>query len=67
MTIHVNGQERELSSALLVGDLVDEVIPRGREGVAVAVNGVVVRRTTWNDVVVADGDRVEVLVAVQGG
>lgn len=67
MTIHVNGQPRQLGAAMSVGELVDDVVPRGRAGVAVAVNGTVVRRASWDDVAVADDDRIEVLVAVQGG
>jgi sulfur carrier protein len=35
--------------------------------VAVAVNGTVVPRSTWDDVALADGDSVEVLTASQGG
>jgi sulfur carrier protein len=36
-------------------------------GVAVAVNGEVVPRSTWPDRRVAHGDRVEALTAMQGG
>lgn len=38
-----------------------------RRGVAVAVNGEVVRRADWPAHHLADGDRVEVLTAAQGG
>ncbi len=67
MTIHVNGEPRDLAAEQTVGSLVDDVVPRGRDGVAVAVNGVVARRVTWDEIVIVDGDRIEVLVAVQGG
>lgn len=36
-------------------------------GVAVAVNGAVVRRAEWPAHALADGDVVEVVTAVQGG
>jgi sulfur carrier protein len=36
-------------------------------GIAVAVDGVVVPRAGWGDFAVADGARVEVLTAMQGG
>lgn len=36
-------------------------------GVAVAVNGEVVRRATWPEVILADGDQVEIVKATQGG
>lgn len=67
MTITLNGEERELDPATSLGALVDDVRPAGRRGVAVAVNGAVVRRRQWDDVELRDDDRVELLVAVQGG
>ena len=36
-------------------------------GVAVAVDGEVVPRTVWDTFAIADGARVEVLTAMQGG
>jgi sulfur carrier protein len=39
----------------------------GQDGVAVAVNDEVVPRRAWSATALADGDRVEVLTAVQGG
>ena len=36
-------------------------------GVAVAIDGEVVPRGRWDDVALADGARVEVVQAVQGG
>jgi sulfur carrier protein len=39
----------------------------GQGGVAVAVNDEVVPRRVWSATALADGDRVEVLTAVQGG
>ncbi|OKI96733.1 thiamine biosynthesis protein ThiS [Streptomyces sp. CB02058] len=38
-----------------------------RSGVAAAVNEAVVPRGEWSATLLADGDRVEVLTAVQGG
>lgn len=67
MTITLNGEDHDLAPATSVGDLVDEVRPAGRTGVAVAVNGAVVRRVLWDEVQLHDDDRVELLVAVQGG
>lgn len=37
------------------------------EGIAVAVNGTVVSRSSWDEHILADGDRLDVLTAVQGG
>lgn len=67
MNVTVNGQERTVDPDTTVGDLVEEVAGRrdGR-GIAVARNGEVVRRDDWDDAV-DDGDRLEILNAVQGG
>jgi sulfur carrier protein len=42
-------------------------LPRQFSGVAAAVNGEVVPRSSWAGTVLRDGDRVEVVTAVQGG
>jgi sulfur carrier protein len=66
MRLTVNGRgldaDRELSVEALV-----ETLTKARRGVAVAVNGTVVPRSTWATEQLADGDNVEVLTATQGG
>lgn len=66
--ITINGEPRDLPAPLAVAEVVSELTggapPRG---VAVAVNGEVVPRAAWPSTTVADGDRVEVLSATQGG
>lgn len=66
MIVHVNGGARELAAGSTVAVLVGE-LAGGRAGVAVAVNDTVVPRAAWPTTVLDDGDRVEVLTAVQGG
>jgi sulfur carrier protein len=68
MTVHVtvNGEPREIAAGTSVGDLVAAVTGLA-SGVAAAVNGEVVPRRTWPGVRLRDGDRVEVVTAVQGG
>lgn len=63
MNITVNGEAavHEGTLAALVADSVPD-----RAGVAVAVNDEVVPRASW-DRPLADGDRVEIVRAVQGG
>lgn len=64
--VWVNGERRELPDGSGVLDALAAVgLPRA--GVAVAVDGEVVRRVDWPAAVLADGARVEVLTAVQGG
>ncbi len=66
MQLTVNGTSREVTGDLSVGALVAE-LTAARRGVAVAVNGEVVPRSTWATAGLRDGDRVEVLTAAQGG
>jgi sulfur carrier protein len=68
MKIVLNGEPRELRSSATVVDAVDASgAPESRDGVAVAVGGEVVPRSSWADRTLAEGDQVEVLQAVQGG
>ncbi len=66
MTVLVNGEPRELSDAVTVAEIVRTFTDEER-GVAVALDGEVVPRADWATTPVADGHRVEVLRAVQGG
>jgi sulfur carrier protein len=66
MRIEVNGEPRELDDATSLGALVDARID-DRRGVAVAVDGEVVPRAEWDQVLLVDGARVEIVGAVQGG
>ncbi|MCI4062732.1 sulfur carrier protein ThiS [Micromonospora sp. R77] len=66
MRLIVNGAGRELPGGSTVADLVRAVTDQ-RRGLAVAVNGEVVPRGGWPATLLADGDRVEVLSAAQGG
>ncbi|GIF12306.1 sulfur carrier protein ThiS [Actinoplanes teichomyceticus] len=66
MRLMINGRFQDRSGNCSVAALVAEIIDAHR-GVAVAVNGTVVPRSTWAQVDLADGDSVEVLTAAQGG
>ena len=45
----------------------DESAPPNRRGFAIAVNGNVVRKDKWVATMLADGDRIEIVRAMQGG
>jgi sulfur carrier protein len=66
MNVVVNGDSFELADGATVAAAV-RLLTSAASGVAVAVNGEVVRRSAWDSTPLADGDRVEVLTAVQGG
>ncbi len=67
LTIRVNDQPRTLVAATALVDLMRELGLEGRKGVAVAVNDAVVPRVAWSTQRLADGDRVLVIRATQGG
>jgi sulfur carrier protein len=66
-TISVNG-ESEALAARTVAELVAEKseLPAGR-GLAVALNGTLVRRADWAATPLKPGDAVEIVRAMQGG
>ena len=63
MTIIVNGEAREIGPGAVVADL----LPPGPCGIAVALNEAVVPRAEHATTVLAEGDVVEIVTAVQGG
>ena len=65
-TVTVNGQTRHLASGTTVAAMVREWCPSHR-GVAVAVNGEVVPKSTWELTEVAPSDAVEIVTAAAGG
>ena len=68
MRIVLNGEQHELGERASVRDAVMAAgAPDEGRGVAVALDGEVVPRGRWDDVPLADGARVEVVQAVQGG
>jgi sulfur carrier protein len=64
--VTLNGKERDIEKDGSVGSLIALIGARA-EQVAVAVNGVVVRRVDWEGTAIRDGDVVEVVRAVGGG
>ncbi|MFI1099932.1 sulfur carrier protein ThiS [Streptomyces melanogenes] len=65
-TVSVNGEMRDLAAGTTLDVLVATLTP-APAGVAAAVNETVVPRGEWPRTTLGDGDRVEVLTAVQGG
>jgi len=65
MTIRLNGENKE-TPARTIAELLAE-LQAPETGVAVALNGAVVRRAEHQDTPLQEGDEVEVIRAVQGG
>jgi sulfur carrier protein len=66
VTVLLNGEPRGVPDGHPLDELVAG-LTAARSGVAVAVNQAVVPRAHWAGTRLAEGDRVEILVAVQGG
>ncbi|MFD6279280.1 sulfur carrier protein ThiS [Streptomyces sp. NPDC060209] len=66
VSLSVNGEHRTLPAGTALDTLV-AALTTAPSGVAAAVNEAVVPRGQWSATVLADGDRVEILTAVQGG
>jgi sulfur carrier protein len=68
MRVVLNGEPHELREGATVVDAVQASGAHdSHAGIAVAVDGEVVPRGRWDDQLLADGQQVEVLQAVQGG
>ncbi|MFF4042610.1 sulfur carrier protein ThiS [Streptomyces sp. NPDC001816] len=66
VTISVNGERHQVAPGTALDALV-KTLTRAPSGVAAAVNETVVPRAQWATTALTEGDRVEVLTAVQGG
>ncbi|WP_407520545.1 sulfur carrier protein ThiS [Methylobacterium oryzisoli] len=70
MRLTVNGEPRDCEAetldALWRQETADLDLP-GPQGFAIALNGAVVRRGDWAQTRLAEGDRVEIVRAMQGG
>lgn len=66
LSVTVNGEHRAFPGGTTVADVV-AALTAAPAGVAVALNDSVVPRGAWRATEVDDGDRLEVLTAVQGG
>jgi sulfur carrier protein len=67
MNISVNDKIKAVAGSMTLTGLLHELGLAERRGVAVAVNDVVVSRSAWPSHALADGDRVLLIQATQGG
>jgi sulfur carrier protein len=66
MELKINGESRPFSSPLTVAELVAVLNHTGKR-IAVERNGEIVPRGRHGETLLADGDRIEIVVAVGGG
>lgn len=68
MTIELNGERIELEEGSSIAAAVERAgAAAQRRGIAVAVDGEVVPRGAWERIGLREGQRVEVVGAIQGG
>ena len=63
----INGENRESTAATVAALLAEENVPLEAKGVAVALNGALVRRTEWQGTALSAGDMVEIVKPFSGG
>jgi len=66
ITVTVNGEARQFEAALRFEQLVERLGLAGKR-IAVERNGEIVPRSQFSTRALADGDRLEIVVAVGGG
>jgi sulfur carrier protein len=70
MMLIINGRARESASTSVAELWHEETSALNLEspkGYAIALNGGVIRKDAWSRTVLADGDRIEIVRAIQGG
>lgn len=66
MRVYINGESKEVQGTPTLAELITQLdLPAAR--IAVELNREVVRRSDWNNTVLHDGDRVEIVHFVGGG
>ncbi|MDP3635791.1 MAG: sulfur carrier protein ThiS [Azonexus sp.] len=66
MSVTINGESRAFDHAPTCADLVSELRLAGKR-IAMERNGEIVPRSQFADTLLADGDKLEIVVAVGGG
>ena len=66
ITVSINGESRQFPQAISIAALIEEMGLTGKR-IALERNGEIVPRSTFAAQQLADGDRLEVVVAVGGG
>jgi len=66
LRVFINGETKEISGTPSLAELIDQLdLPAAR--IAIELNRAVVRRSEWNNTVLQDGDRIEIVHFVGGG
>ncbi len=66
MKITLNGQNKDFTDNLSLSQLIDEV-SAGNKRIIAEINGNIVKKETWDETVISDGDEIELVTFVGGG
>ena len=67
ISVTINGEKRETSAETVVALLTEEKVPLDAKGVAVAINGSVIRKADWPYTTLIGGDVIEIVKPFSGG
>jgi sulfur carrier protein len=65
--ITLNGATRSVPESSTVASLATALVGPIHDGIAIALNGTVIPPSSWTGLAVRAGDRLEVIMAQQGG
>ena len=67
MNINLNWKASEIKSGSSLMSLIDELGLTGRKAIAIALNGEVLTRERYKEIILNEGDSLEVVRAIGGG
>ncbi len=67
MNINLNGKTSEIKSGSSLMSLIDELGLTGRKAIAIALNGEVLTRERYKEIILNEGGSLEVVRAIGGG
>ncbi len=67
MYIYLNEKKIELDDNISVSGLLEKQNITNTAGMAIALNGKVVRKANWDATILSDGDKILIISAGQGG
>ncbi len=67
LNLIISGERKDIAAQSAEDLLAALSLPADGRGIAIAINDAVVPRSKWPEQKLADGDRIEIVRAVQGG
>ena len=68
MNLTINGKKKQLTNIAKLSELLVQLEINDEEnGFAIAINEKVIFRNTWQNALLNEGDRIEIIRATQGG